>query len=162
MNLEAVYPTPDDVGTEMCFEELRAFNRGWLSKIWTSEKVTVPASAAAPKLDIFNDAHTAVKEEEVLRELKQSPVRSVAVHVEAELLQHVQKPRKKMQIFSGPEEPASKPPTQVPVSEETSTVKIMLDENGNVMKAGRSRKMKTMEVNETQISKHLQTIMGTC
>ncbi|TAQ89302.1 hypothetical protein B7494_g2385 [Chlorociboria aeruginascens] len=37
VNLEAVYPTPDIIGTELSFEELRASQRGWLSKVWQSE-----------------------------------------------------------------------------------------------------------------------------
>ncbi|RDW85126.1 hypothetical protein BP6252_02716 [Coleophoma cylindrospora] len=38
VNLEAVYPNPDAIGTELSFEELRAEHRGWLSKVWASEK----------------------------------------------------------------------------------------------------------------------------
>ncbi|ESZ90842.1 hypothetical protein SBOR_8787 [Sclerotinia borealis F-4128] len=37
VNLEAVYPTPDKIGTELSFEELRAAHRGWSSKIWEPE-----------------------------------------------------------------------------------------------------------------------------
>jgi len=37
VNLEAIYPTPDVVGSELSLEELRANRRGWLSKIWTPE-----------------------------------------------------------------------------------------------------------------------------
>ncbi len=37
MNLEAIYPTPDVVGSELSLEELRACSRGWLSKIWQPE-----------------------------------------------------------------------------------------------------------------------------
>ncbi|KXT10324.1 hypothetical protein AC579_1025 [Pseudocercospora musae] len=32
VNLEAVYPVPGNLSVEYCFEELRARNRGWLSK----------------------------------------------------------------------------------------------------------------------------------
>ncbi|KAF7875285.1 hypothetical protein EAF04_002457 [Stromatinia cepivora] len=37
VNLEAVYPTPDKIGTELSFEELRAAHRGWLDKLWEPE-----------------------------------------------------------------------------------------------------------------------------
>lgn len=37
MNLEAVYPNPNDPLEEMSFEELRAFSRGWLHKDWAAE-----------------------------------------------------------------------------------------------------------------------------
>lgn len=34
VNLEAVYPTPGEIGTELSFEELRAAHRGYLSLVW--------------------------------------------------------------------------------------------------------------------------------
>lgn len=37
MNLEAVYPNPDNPLEEMSFEELRALSRGWLNKDWAAE-----------------------------------------------------------------------------------------------------------------------------
>lgn len=39
VNLEAIYPTPDEVGSELSLEELRALSRGWLSKVWEPEKM---------------------------------------------------------------------------------------------------------------------------
>ena len=41
VNLEAVYPNPDDLNEEYSFEELRARHRGWLDKRWSRE---TPAS----------------------------------------------------------------------------------------------------------------------
>lgn len=38
VNLEAVYPTPEQAGTELSFEELRASHRGWLNKAWSPEE----------------------------------------------------------------------------------------------------------------------------
>lgn len=38
MNLEAVYPNPDDPNEEMSFEELRAKARGWADRDWAAEK----------------------------------------------------------------------------------------------------------------------------
>ena len=37
VNLEAVYPKPNDPHEEMSFEELRALSRGWLNKDWEAE-----------------------------------------------------------------------------------------------------------------------------
>ncbi|KAI9048335.1 hypothetical protein LZ554_008128 [Drepanopeziza brunnea f. sp. 'monogermtubi'] len=37
VNLEAIYPTPDEIGSELSLEELRAISRGWLSKVWEPE-----------------------------------------------------------------------------------------------------------------------------
>ncbi|KAH8814920.1 Mad3/BUB1 homology region 1-domain-containing protein [Xylogone sp. PMI_703] len=37
VNLEAVYPMPEKIGTELSFEELRAAHRGWLTKSWQRE-----------------------------------------------------------------------------------------------------------------------------
>lgn len=38
VNLELVYPNPQDPTEEYCFEELRAASRGWLHRVWTPEK----------------------------------------------------------------------------------------------------------------------------
>jgi hypothetical protein len=39
VNLEAVYPTPEEPGTELSFEELWAANRGWLDVSWDEEDI---------------------------------------------------------------------------------------------------------------------------
>ncbi|KAI1428317.1 Mad3/BUB1 homology region 1-domain-containing protein [Xylaria sp. FL1777] len=39
VNLEAVYPTPEEPGTELSFEELWAANRGWLDACWDDESL---------------------------------------------------------------------------------------------------------------------------
>lgn len=38
VNLEAVYPEPNNPGVEFCFEELRAARRGWLQQDWRVQK----------------------------------------------------------------------------------------------------------------------------
>lgn len=38
VNLEAVYPNPDNPQEEISFEELRALSRGWLSRDWAAER----------------------------------------------------------------------------------------------------------------------------
>lgn len=37
MNLEVVYPNPDDLNEEYSFEELRARSRGWMDRDWAAE-----------------------------------------------------------------------------------------------------------------------------
>ena len=37
VNLEAVYPTPEEPGTELSFEELGAASRGWIDACWDDE-----------------------------------------------------------------------------------------------------------------------------
>ncbi|KAI1128906.1 Mad3/BUB1 homology region 1-domain-containing protein [Nemania abortiva] len=39
VNLEAVYPTPEEPGTELSFEELWAASRGWLDACWDDESL---------------------------------------------------------------------------------------------------------------------------
>ncbi|KAI1177543.1 Mad3/BUB1 homology region 1-domain-containing protein [Nemania sp. FL0916] len=39
VSLEAVYPTPEEPGTELSFEELWAANRGWLDACWDDESL---------------------------------------------------------------------------------------------------------------------------
>ena len=39
MNLEVVYPNPNNPNEEMSFEELRAKSRGWTSKNWAAERL---------------------------------------------------------------------------------------------------------------------------
>ena len=38
VDLDAVYPNPDDLREEFCFEELRARHRGWLDRQWSPAK----------------------------------------------------------------------------------------------------------------------------
>jgi checkpoint serine/threonine-protein kinase len=38
VNLESVYPNPNDPNEEMSFEELRAQSRGWTSRDWVAER----------------------------------------------------------------------------------------------------------------------------
>jgi checkpoint serine/threonine-protein kinase len=37
VDLRVVYPTPDEPGTELSFEEVWAANRGWLDREWADE-----------------------------------------------------------------------------------------------------------------------------
>lgn len=112
VNLEAVYPNPDVMGTEMSFEELRAQHRGWLDRTWSPEKV-----ASTNK-----NGRNALAAKKPAKE-----------NVDAALPQSF---NEKLQIARDP---------------------VMLDENGAVKepaRTGRSKKIKVMELNETQISEY--------
>lgn len=54
VNLEAIYPNPDIVGSEMSLEELRAGHRGWLSKVWTPEVTERSPSPVAVLREVVN------------------------------------------------------------------------------------------------------------
>lgn len=88
VDLAAVYPTPEEPGSELSFEEIWAANRGWLNQVWDDEVDQIPE------------------------------VGEVSDQVAEKLVVH-----------------------------ET----VMLDENGAIK--GKGKKMKVMEVNETQISR---------
>lgn len=55
MDLETVYPNPDNIHEEYSFEELMAKSRGWLDKQWLPEKAAVAdhtnVPAITPNLD---------------------------------------------------------------------------------------------------------------
>jgi checkpoint serine/threonine-protein kinase len=111
VNLEAVYPDPEDPTSEMSLEELRATHRGWLQKKWSPETVKAPR-----KIPIFMDQEN----DPIINDNTKAVSSAVS---------------EKLVI------PRDSP---------------MFDENGaakSSARPGKSRKMKTMEVNETQISK---------
>jgi len=68
VNLEAIYPTPDIMGSELSLEELRAGHRGWLSKVWEPER------QAEPFLDIFQDSTEERKVDNIIREVSEKLV----------------------------------------------------------------------------------------
>ncbi|KAG9237501.1 Mad3/BUB1 homology region 1-domain-containing protein [Amylocarpus encephaloides] len=56
VNLEAMYPTPHVLGSELCLEELRAAHRGWLSKVWSPERpATEELSVAVVLPNLFDE-----------------------------------------------------------------------------------------------------------
>lgn len=57
VNLEAVYPTPEEPGTELSFEELWAASRGWLDVSWEDESVveeSLPQDENNPDVDLLS------------------------------------------------------------------------------------------------------------
>ena len=39
VDLAVIYPTPEEPGTELSFEEIMAANRGWLNQSWEDEAI---------------------------------------------------------------------------------------------------------------------------
>jgi checkpoint serine/threonine-protein kinase len=60
VNLEAVYPNPEDPeAEEFCFEELRAQHRGWFDVDWKA-----PAKPKTQKMEVFKEEKVPLKEPE--------------------------------------------------------------------------------------------------
>lgn len=57
VDLRAVYPTPDEPGTERSFEEIWAENRGWLGCEWEDEELPSLAVKSAA-VDVKALAHS--------------------------------------------------------------------------------------------------------
>ena len=59
VDLRLVYPTPEEPGTELSFEEIWAANRGWLNRSWKDEEVKqevdVLADEVSQKLSVHHD-----------------------------------------------------------------------------------------------------------
>lgn len=111
VDLATLYPTPNEAGTELSFEEIWAMNRGWLDRSWEEESVM---------------------DENVLFDDENSP-----------------------HVFGGHAsrvETMSRGVEKLVIHRDVG----VYDENGAVMekpRASKSKKIKVMEVNETQISK---------
>ncbi|KAI0842164.1 Mad3/BUB1 homology region 1-domain-containing protein [Hypoxylon sp. FL0890] len=58
VNLEAVYPTPEEPGTELSFEELWAASRGWLDICWDDDSLVEEqpelAGTQSPEVDLLS------------------------------------------------------------------------------------------------------------
>ncbi|KAI1407831.1 Mad3/BUB1 homology region 1-domain-containing protein [Hypoxylon sp. FL1857] len=58
VNLEAIYPTPEEPGTELSFEELWAASRGWLDVCWDDESLFEEqpelAGTQSPEIDLLS------------------------------------------------------------------------------------------------------------
>ncbi|KAG0650694.1 Checkpoint serine threonine-kinase BUB1 [Hyphodiscus hymeniophilus] len=71
VHLESVYPTPEEIGTELSFEELRAAHRGWLSKLWRPEVTRAASSDLASK---ENTVQSNVSAESLSRDISEKLV----------------------------------------------------------------------------------------
>lgn len=170
VDLVAIYPTPEEAGTELSFEELWALSRGWLDVGWDAYDTEV-----APEEGDLEDEDIAMDETDIdppmieASPLAKQPAAKLLVRQDTirlgEDVNIVQRPRK-VETLSILQEPApdrenralmprAEPAAQkIPLRQDENGVE--LDENGVVVektKESRGKKKKVMEVNETQISK---------
>ncbi|KAG5294445.1 spindle assembly checkpoint protein SLDA [Histoplasma ohiense] len=77
VNLEAIYPDPDNPLVEMSLEELRAFSRGWMDKNWSKEEKEplMEISGNVPYRDPFTHG-----EDEVVKNMSTKLKEKLVVH----------------------------------------------------------------------------------
>ncbi|KAI4718232.1 hypothetical protein E4T48_05581 [Aureobasidium sp. EXF-10727] len=165
VNLEAVYPDPNDPSIEFCFEELRARHRGWLDRDWAAERRQVQSVDKVQEIVQVNQQQKESK-------------RGFAIFSDtpADKQPEVERPtsQRGFQIFQDDSENKSSPAQSSPLTIDTSLkvvpVKDENDENRPPSKAdvelakrmrreeraNRTRKIKVMDVEHVQ--KETQTI----
>lgn len=72
VNLEAIYPSPDVVGSELSLEELRAASRGWFSKVWQRETIVKDDEIRPSSQESTKDAELNV--DEIVQEVSEKLV----------------------------------------------------------------------------------------
>lgn len=131
VDLRVVYPTPDEPGTELSFEEIWAANRGWLDREWPDE--------GPDEVEVFAD--------EPLGDENTPP----AVDVLA------QRVKEKLVIHRDVPLDENGAPVHAKLVIHQDVVK--LDENGApIYPKSKPRKKKVAEVNETQISTSIRIL----
>ncbi|PHH63694.1 hypothetical protein CDD81_5566 [Ophiocordyceps australis] len=56
VHLAVIYPTPDEAGTELSFEEVIAANRGWLDSDWSEQGTKGESLVGEPAGQVLNEA----------------------------------------------------------------------------------------------------------
>jgi checkpoint serine/threonine-protein kinase len=130
VDLRAVYPTPEEPGTELSFEELWAASHGWLDMSWESE-----VERESPELDLNHSSADVDRLCEMTSE-------KLVVHQDTIPLDADGAP-----IYPRETNPLS---GKLVVHRDV----VPLDENGAPIypRESKPKKKKVMEVNETQIS----------
>lgn len=132
VDLAAIYPTPEEIGTELSFEEIMAAGRGWLDHCWEDE-IFDENLVPEPVIPLEIEEISKGAGERLL--IHQDPVGKLAIHKDTvgKLVIH--------QDSS----------TKLVVHKDT----VQYDENGKAVeqhRGPRGKKKKMIEVNETQIS----------
>lgn len=146
VDLAAIYPTPEELGTELSFEEIMAANRGWLDHSWEEESVdeNLVPEPIAPLVEI-EEISKGVGEKLVIH---QDPADKLMIHQDSadRLMIHKDPPAGKLVIHQDRSD-------KLVIHKDT----VQYDENGRAMEQPRGprggKKKKVIEVNETQISK---------
>lgn len=143
VDLAAIYPTPEEQGTELSFEEIIAGNRGWLDCAWEDESIDEKL-VAEPVFVPLRDIEEISKGTGQKLVIRQDPIHYDENFVSEPVL-----------VPLRDAEEISKGVGQKLVIHQDS---VHYDENGAVMEQPRAprggKKKKVIEVNETQISKH--------
>lgn len=154
VDLAAVYPTPEELGTELSFEEIMAANRGWLDQGWDDETIdeSLLPEPVTPQQDM-DEISEIVAEKLVIH---QDPIPTkLAIRkdpVGEKLTIHQDPVMEKLTIHK---DTAS---DKLVIHQDN----IMYDENGAAVeppRVPRPKKKKVVEVNETQISKSVYATM---
>ncbi len=165
VNLEAMYPTPHIDGSELCTEELMARDRGYWDIVWEPE-----VNRAAPRtkknggFEIFTGEEPAAPEPQP--KSKKKGGFEIFTGEEPAAVEPRLKSKKKggFAVFSGEEQVAPQPVTSLTRTFEEKLVIPrddgsipMVDENGNVVQQPKQkqRRIKRVEVNETQTSRFM-------
>jgi len=61
VNLEQLYPNPHILGTELCFEEMMARQRGWLDKVWKREISSSTHNSLPLPDDVDNTTNSSIQ-----------------------------------------------------------------------------------------------------
>ncbi|KAH7017877.1 Mad3/BUB1 homology region 1-domain-containing protein [Ilyonectria destructans] len=142
VDLAAIYPTPEEQGTELSFEEIMAGNRGWLDCAWEDESIDENL-VAEPVLVPLRDIEEISKGTSQKLVIHQDPVHYDENFVSEPVL-----------VPLRDAEEINKGVGQKLVIHQDS---VHYDENGAVMEQPRAprggKKKKVIEVNETQIIK---------
>lgn len=116
VDLEAVYPEPNNPAAEFCFEELRAGMRGWLQRDWKAEREVAKHKSEHPPL-IISDSFSIVVEPMPPLDLKQvtrAALQSIPVEMlndQKELVRSKVKTQSKMTILKD-EDDENRPPVK--------------------------------------------------
>lgn len=122
VNLEAVYPTPEEPGTELSFEELWAASRGWLDAQWDDD---------SEMEDTYDSMPHDENEPPVVQQITHKVEKLAIMRDDSQENQAPRPKVEKLMIFDDSQE------NQAPQQQS---------------KASKPRRKKGMEVNETQIS----------
>ncbi|KAM0339831.1 hypothetical protein ACHAPU_010784 [Fusarium lateritium] len=134
VDLAAIYPTPEEIGTENSFEEIMAANRGWLDHYWEDETFD---ESLIPEPDVPLEIEEISKGIGQRLMIHPDPVGKLAIHKD-----HVQK----LVIHQDSS-------TKLAIHKDI----VQYDENGRAIEQPRGsrggKKKKTIDMNETQIIK---------
>ncbi|KAF5663988.1 bub kinase [Fusarium heterosporum] len=154
VDLAAIYPTPEEIGTELSFEEIMAANRGWLDHCWEEETFD---ESLIPEPGVPLEIEEISKGVGKKLMIHQDHVNKLSIH---------QDPVDKLMIRPDPVGKLAihKDPVQKLVIHQDSSTKMAIhkdivqyDENGRAIEQPRGsrggKKKKIIDMNETQIIK---------